>query len=128
MSFIFRAKRFICAVLAFSVFNLAFAGVANAGILSSSDIIAAEQVQLDRAQLKSLFARADVQDKLMAMGVDVAAAQARVDNMSEQEIQQMAANMDEMPAGAGFVETLVLAFLVLIVLEVTGVTDVLPNI
>ena len=128
MSFIFRAKRLICVVLALSVFNLAFAGVANAGILSSSDIIAAEQVQLDRTQLKSLFARADVQDKLIAMGVDVAAAQLRVDTMSEQEIQQMAASMDEMPAGAGFVETLVLAFLVLIVLEVTGVTDVLPNI
>lgn len=128
MSFIFRAKRLICVVLALSVFNLAFAGVANAGILSSSDIVTAEQVQLDRAQLKSLFARADVQDKLIAMGVDVAAAQLRVDTMSEQEIQQMAASMDEMPAGAGFVETLVLAFLVLIVLEVTGVTDVLPNI
>ena len=128
MSFIFRAKRLICVVLALSVFNLAFAGVANAGILSSSDIVTAEQVQLDRAQLKSLFARADVQDKLIAMGVDVAAAQLRVDTMSEQEIQQMAASMDEMPAGAGFVETLVLAFLILIVLEVTGVTDVLPNI
>jgi hypothetical protein len=118
----------ICVVLAFSVFNLAFAGVANAGILSSSDIVTAEQVQLDRAQLKSLFARADVQDKLIAMGVDVAAAQARVDTMSEQEIQQMTASMDEMPAGAGFVEALVLAFLILVVLEVTGVTDVLPNI
>ncbi len=128
MSFIFRAKRLICVVLALSVFNLAFAGVANAGILSSSDIVTAEQVQLDRAQLKSLFARADVQDKLIAMGVDVAAAQARVDSMSEQEIQQMAASMDEMPAGAGFVEALVLAFLILVVLEVTGVTDVLPNI
>lgn len=128
MSFIFRAKRLICVVLALSVFNLAFAGVANAGILSSSDIVTAEQIQLDRAQLKSLFARADVQDKLIAMGVDVAAAQARVDSMSEQEIQQMAASMDEMPAGAGFVEALVLAFLILVVLEVTGVTDVLPNI
>jgi len=128
MSFIFKAKRLIAAVLAFSVFNLALHGVASAGIVSSSDIVSQEQVQLDRAQLKSLFARVDVQEKLTSLGVDVKAAQARVDTMSQQEIRQMAANMDEMPAGAGFVETLVLAFLILVILEVTGVTDVLPNI
>ena len=128
MSFMHRAKRLVCAILAFSVFNLALHGVASAAIVTSSDIVAAEQVQLDRSQLKSLFAKQDVQKKLIAMGVDVSAAQARIDTMTDQEIQQMATRMDEMPAGAGFVETLVLAFLVLIVLEVTGVTDILPNI
>ena len=128
MSFMQRSKRFICAVLAFSVFNLALCGVANAGIVSSSDIVAAEQMQLDRNQVRTWLAKQDVQDQLIAMGVDVTAAQARVDTMSEQEVQQLATKMDEMPAGAGFVETLVLAFLVLVVLEVTGVTDVLPNI
>lgn len=128
MSFIYSVKRLVCVVLAFSVFNLALQGVANAAIVSSSDIVAAEQVQLDRAELKNLFARADVQQKLVAMGVDVNAAQARIDTMSEQELQQLAASMDEMPAGAGFVEALVLAFLILVVLEVTGVTDLLPNI
>ena len=128
MSFMRRAKRLVCVVLAFSVFNLALQGVATAGIVSSSDIVAAEQVQLDRNILKTWLAKQDVQQQLVTMGVDVSAAQARIDAMTDQEIQQMAAQMDEMPAGAGFVETLVLAFLVLIVLEVTGVTDILPNI
>lgn len=128
MSFMRRAKRLVCVVLAFSVFNLALQGIANAGIVSSSDIVAAEQIQLDRSQLRNLLAKQDVQAQLVSMGVDVAAAQARVDTMTEQEVQQLSAKMQEMPAGAGFVETLVLAFLVLVVLEVTGVTDVLPNI
>ena len=128
MSFMHKAKRLVCAILALSVFNLALQGVASAAIVTSSDIVAAEQAQLDRSQLKNLFARQDVQKKLVAMGVDVSAAQARIDTMTDQEIQQMAARMDEMPAGAGFVETLVLVFLVLVVLEVTGVTDIFPNI
>ena len=128
MSFMHKAKRLVCAILALSVFNLALQGVASAAIVTSSDIVAAEQAQLDRSQLKNLFARQDVQKQLVAMGVDVSAAQARIDTMTDQEIQQMAARMDEMPAGAGFVETLVLVFLVLVVLEVTGVTDIFPNI
>ena len=74
------------------------------------------------------MAKQDVQQQLVAMGVDVSAAQARVDTMTNEEVQQMAAHMNEMPAGAGTAEVLVLAFLVLVVLEVTGVTDILPNI
>jgi len=128
MSFMYRAKRFFCAVLAFSVFNLSLHGVAAAAIVSTGDIVAAEQVQLDRAQIKSWLAKDEVQKQLIAMGVDVSAAQARVDTMTNQEVQQMAARMDEMPAGAGTAEVIVLAFLILVVLEVTGVIDIFPNI
>jgi hypothetical protein len=128
MSFMPSAKRVICAVLAFSVFNLTLPGVASAAIVSTGEIVAAEQVQIDRAQLKTWLAKQDVQKQLVAMGVDVSAAEERVDQMTDQEVQQMAAHMNEMPAGAGTAEVLVLAFLVLVVLEVTGVTDILPNI
>jgi len=128
MSFMHRVKCLFCAVLAFSVFNLSLHGVAAAAIVSTGDIVAAEQVQIDRAQLQTWLAKQDVQKQLIAMGVDVSAAQARVDNMTDPEVQQMAAHMNEMPAGAGTAEVLVLAFLVLVVLEVTGVTDIMPNI
>ncbi len=128
MSFMRRTKRLVCAVLAFSVLNLGLQGIASAGIVTSSDVVTAEQIRIDRAQLKTWLAKEEVRDQLVAMGVDVEQAASRVDTMTEQEIQQLAANMHEMPAGAGFIETAVLAFLVLVVLEVTGVTDILPNI
>jgi len=79
-------------------------------------------------QLKTWMAREDVREQLVDLGVDVDSAIARVDSMTNLEVQQLSANMNDMPAGSGFIETAVLAFLVLIILEVTGVTDILPNI
>lgn len=129
MSLMHRAKRLVCAVLAISLINFTMHGVASAAIISSNDLVAAEQLQQDREQIKTWLAKQEVQEKLISMGVDVSAAQARVDGMTEQEVKLLAAKMDKMPAGGtGAAEIIVLAFLILVALEVTGVTDILPNI
>ena len=128
MSLFSKSKRIFTAVVVFSFFTLGMQSVSVAAIVSSSDMVAAQQNQLDRDQLKTWMAREDVRDQLVDLGVDVDAAIARVDRMTDVEVQQLSAKMDEMPAASGFIETAVLAFLVLVVLEVTGVTDILPNI
>jgi hypothetical protein len=128
MSLFSKSKRIFVTLFVISFFSLGMQNVSVAAIVSSSDMVAAEQNQLNRDQLKTWMAREDVRDQLVDMGVDVDAAIDRVDSMTDTEVQQLSARMDELPAGSGFVETAVLAFLVLIVLEVTGVTDILPNI
>ena len=122
------SKRIFTTLVVFSFFTLGMQNVAVAGIVSSGEMVAAQQNQLDRDQLKTLMARENVREQLIDLGVDVDAAISRVDSMTDSEIQQLSATMDEMPAGSGFIEAAVLAFLVLVVLEVTGVTDILPNI
>ena len=128
MSLFSKSKRILLTLVIFSTFGLGLQNVSVAAIVSSGDMIAAQQDLLDRDQLKTLMSREDVREQLVDLGVDVNAAIARVDSMTDIEVQQLSAKMDEMPAGAGFIETAVLAFLVLVVLEVTGVTDLLPNI
>jgi hypothetical protein len=128
MSLFSKTKRIFVTLFVISFFSLGMQNVSVAAIVSSSDMVAAEQNQLNRDQLKTWMAREDVRQQLVDMGVDVDAAIDRVDSMTNVEVQQLSAKMDELPAGSGFVETAVLAFLVLVVLEVTGVTDILPNI
>ena len=48
--------------------------------------------------------------------------------MTAQEVHAMATNMNNMPAGAGVLETAVLVLLILILLDIAGVTDIFPNI
>ena len=127
MSWLYKSKRVFTTLIVFSFFTLGMQG-ANAGIVTSGEIVAAQQDQLSRDQLKTWMAREDVRQQLVDMGVDVDSAIVRVDSMSNTEVQQLSATMNEMPAGSGIVETAVLAFLVLVVLEVSGVTDILPNI
>ena len=128
MSLFVLSKRFFTVLMVVSFFSLGMQNVAVAGIVTSGDLVAAQQNQLERDQLKTWMAREDVRDQLITLGVDVDAAIGRVDSMTDLEVQQLSATMDELPAGSGFAETAVLAFLVLVVLEVTGVTDILPNI
>jgi len=128
MSLLSKSKRIFTTLIVFSFFSLGVQNVSIAAMVSSSDMVAAQQNQLSRDQIKTWMAREDVREQLVDMGVDVEVAITRVDSMTDSEILQLSEKIDEMPAGAGFVETAVLAFLVLVVLEVTGVTDVLPNI
>lgn len=127
MSLYVKSKRVFTAFIVFSFFSLGMQG-AHAGIVTSGDMLAAQQDQQSRTQLKDWMAREDVREQLVDMGVDVDSAMARVDSMTNTEIQQLSAAMNDMPAGSGLIETAVLAFLVLIILEVTGVTDILPQI
>lgn len=121
-------KRLFSVLLVFSFFTLGLQTQANAGIVGTDQLLASEQLQHDKQQLQAWLARADVRKQLIDLGVDVDAASHRVNSMTADEVKQLAAHMQDMPAGSGFAETAVLAFIVLVILEVTGVTDVLPNI
>ena len=60
------------------------------------------------------------------MGVDAADARQRLDNMTDEEVLEFSARMDEMQAGSGVIGALVLVFLVLLVTDLLGYTDVFP--
>jgi len=53
----------------------------------------------DRAQVSSFLARSEVASQLAGLGVDPAAAQERVNAMSDQEVGALAQRIDALPAG-----------------------------
>ena len=71
------------------------------------------------------MARADVQQALIEMGVDPNQAQLRVGSLSDQELAQLNGQLETLPAGGdGALAVIGIVFLVLIILEVTGVIDI----
>jgi hypothetical protein len=48
--------------------------------------------------------------------------------MTESELQELSSRIDSLPAGAGAVELVLVALLVLIILELIGVIDISPRI
>ena len=123
-----KTQKLISSLLAIIMLSLSVHSVSMAGIVSTADIVNAQQTVFEREQVRGWLARDAVRDQLTALGVDVKAAQTRVDSMTAQEVHAMAGNMNEMPAGAGALETVVLVLLILILLDVAGVTDIFPNI
>ena len=96
---------------------------ATAGVIGAQQYLQAadRQVLLDR--IDSTLQRDDVQKNLVASGVDPAQAMARVHALNDQELQQMTNQFDEMPAG-GILGLIGAVFVVLLILELTGVIDI----
>ena len=77
-----------------------------------------------RADIDGFLARADVQDQLVALGVDIDDARLRIAALTDQELRQLQQNINDLPAGSNALAVLGAVFLVLLVLELVGVTNV----
>jgi hypothetical protein len=112
-------------ILAFA-FSISWAP-AYAAMVSTDQIL---KQNLDRERLHMLLDRSEVHKQLEAWGVNSEEAKARVDSLTDQEIAEMTAQIDQMPAGGSALGTIVfaalIAFLVLLVTDILGYTDIFP--
>lgn len=91
-------KKMTCRALIVSMLTFSFAS-ANAGMIGA-DQAAGSAAPVDRAAIMSVLDRAETAAQLQAQGIDPAMARARVAAMSNQEVQQLAQDMQTAPAGA----------------------------
>lgn len=112
----------VCALaLAAGSFSTAFAGM-----VGTEQLLVAEQVQMDRVQLLATLSRADVKQQLSDMGVDPLQAVERVARMTDAEIAALSEGLGDLPAGSGVLGAVVLIFVVFVVTDVIGATDIFP--
>jgi len=94
---------------------------------AASDAIEAAQA---RENLKKLLARDAVSEALMSYGVDPQEARARIDSLTDAEALAAADKLENLPAGGGavgvIVGALLIVFLVLLITDIMGYTDVFP--
>jgi hypothetical protein len=121
-----RRCRFLTALLAVSILFVSVQPAVNAAIVSTSDLVATEQSKVSREYLLNSLEREEVRTALTSQGVDLEMAKQRVFSMTDEEIRALNQKMDEMPAGGGVVGVVVIVFLVLIITDLVGLTDVFP--
>ena len=81
---------------------------------------------ITRTELIESLDKDDVRDLLVSMGVDKDAAAVRIQTMNEDELARLQQDFQQIPAGAGGVETVAIVFLILIATDYAGVTDIFP--
>ena len=99
---------------------------AHASMIGTEAVINAAQAQQDRSRLRQALNRDDVKAQLVARGVDPAQVQARVDGLTDQEVQSLSGKIDQLPAGGDALDLLVLIFVVLLITDILGFTNVFP--
>jgi hypothetical protein len=103
---------------------------AQAAMVTTDQVVAQSEVAGERARVMRFMAREDVRQQLQALGIDPDEAARRTESLSDDEIQQIAQQMDELPAGQGVIGVLlfvvIVLFLVLLITDLVGATDVFP--
>jgi hypothetical protein len=116
-------------ILALSAFTI-ISAPAHAVMINTAEILKQKQQDLTRERLHILLDRSEVRKHLETWGVNPEEAKARVDSLTDQEIAKIVARIDQLPAGGdGFgviVGAAVLIFLVLLLTDILGVTDIFP--
>ena len=97
---------------------------ANAAMVGTEAVVHAAQAQQQRDRIHEALNREEVKAKLVSLGVDPAQVQTRVDALTDDEAQRLAKQMDEMPAGGDIVGALVLIFVILLITDLMGLTEV----
>ena len=111
--------------------SLIFAGTAtqvSAAVIATRDAVAVEARELQVAEISARLARDDVRAAMVELGVDPQQAQLRVAALSDQELAQLDTRLDSLPAGEGALALVGAVFLVLMILEFTGVIDIFKKI
>ncbi len=104
-------------------------GVAKAEMVTTDQVIEQVDPSEDRSRAMDFMLREDVQQQLTILGVDPEEAARRIASLSDEEIQQIAGRLDELPAGEGLgaiVGVILIIFLVLLVTDLLGYTDIFP--
>ena len=100
--------------------------LANATMVSTAEVVHSLQAQDDINRIHEALNRDEVKNQLSQLGVDPALVQARVDALSDDEAQQLAQQLDQMPAGSGVVGALLFVFILLLITDLLGLTSVFP--
>lgn len=125
-----RFSRTIVALTASAFLSLGLqATTASAGVIGTQDYLSATDRAGQIASLQASFSRADVRAQLEKHGVNASDAAARVASLSDQELTEVAQKMDSLPAGGDGVLVVVgIVFIVLLILELTGVIDIFKRV
>jgi hypothetical protein len=131
MKRIHRILRPVSIVLAVYVFLLSGPQqAAMAALVGTDAVLDASRVQNAREVVHSLMARADVQAALVRQGIDPAEAAALAEALSDAEVVRLADAAETLPAGGStvgiIVGALLLVFIVLLITDILGYTNVFP--
>lgn len=104
------------------------AAPATAGVISTQQALSAELRAAKETQVRQSLAREDVRQAMQRLGVDPADADARIASLSDAELVQMQGELDRLPAGGSALAVIGVVFVVLLILELVGVTNIFTRV
>jgi len=119
-----KFQRACVALVSVSFLALGMQTPALAGIVGTSEAVSASRQESPLSTVQAAMARDDVRAKLAELGVNAADLDGRLAALSPAELSILADKLDEAPAGGDALAVIGIVFVVLLILELTGVIDI----
>ena len=117
----------VALVLATAILSMSlYIPAVQASMVTTDQVMGVAETTAARTLLETTIMRVDVQQALLAQGVNPQDIQARVAALSDSEAAQMASQLDELPAGGDGLGLIVMVFLILVVMDIVCLTNIFP--
>jgi hypothetical protein len=103
---------------------------ASAAMVGTEQMLQAGKISASRDDVLQIIAREDVKGALIAQGIDPQEARDRIDSLSDDEVERIYGNLNDLAAGQGVIIFSMIIVGVIIatvfIFNFTNVTDVFP--
>ena len=121
-------NRVLASILVVNTALLGVPGAAMAGTVGTHAMLQMETRQAKVDELQQAMLRDDVRQALVALGVTPEAAQERIATLTDRELLALEQQIDTLPAGGSLLAVIGVVFVILLILDLTGVTNVFTRV
>ena len=122
-----RARGALMRLVSICIVCMGFAQAAPAGMIGTAHMLDDETRTASLSRVEVVLARADVGKQLEAFGVDQGMVAERLNGLSTAELLELEGQLDSQVAGGDVVGIVGAVFIVLLILELVGVTDIFKS-
>ena len=121
-------KKMVAMLLILSMSLLGLPAVSLAAPIGTDTLVQLDQRGELLSRIQTQLARDDVRAQFLQRGVSPTEVDARIAALSTEELQMLSMQLDELPAGGSLLAVIGVVFVVLLILELVGVTNVFTKV
>jgi len=118
-------QKYISVLLSVTLMSMSLTS-AQAAMITNDLVINRVQQSSAQAELLQTINRSDVKQQLLDMGVKPESIESRINLMTHEEIAQLNQQIGDLPAGGDVLGVLLVIFIVFVITDVIGATDIFP--
>ncbi|MDH5425079.1 MAG: PA2779 family protein [Gammaproteobacteria bacterium] len=125
MNIVSRIRKLISYLAIFIMLCIQITPV-HAAMVNNNDILRNAQHNTSVKQMVTILDREEIHSQLTDMGISPSEAKDRIKRMTDSELAELTQTYEQQPAGSGVLGAVVTIFVVLVITDMLGATDVFP--
>jgi hypothetical protein len=118
-------QKYLSVLLSVTLMSLSFTS-ARAAMIGNDVVINLAQQGNAKTELLQTINRSDVKQQLLNMGVKPENIESRINLMTHEEVAQLNQQIGELPAGGDVLGVILVIFIIFVITDVIGATDIFP--